>query len=61
MTHLNIKDESDNSRLMFTFAVAAVDRGNTQRGERPEDRVVIEFHVCCYKNPENSFSTNLMA
>lgn len=35
--HLNI--------MSFTFVVAAVEIDNTERGKRPGDRVVIEFHV----------------
>lgn len=31
--------------MSFTFVVAAVETDKTERGKRPEDRVVIEFHV----------------
>lgn len=35
--------------ITFVVGVDGDDSGNTQRGERPEDRAVIEFYVCnCY-------------
>lgn len=52
MTHVCYLD----LRLMITFVVVGVDRDNTPRGKRPEDRVVIEFHVCnCYETRKTRF------